>query len=224
MLKRISLLLLVTCSNYGFANQAPPTSDAPSLNPEQSALPIQKCIAPYADPNTKNQGPSFDLVGGSTDLRIVKSHTGSFSAGQIGALYSISVDNLGVSPSSGTVTVTDILPAGLTASSIIGGCGWSCTLGTLTCTRSDALAGGTAYPSITLVVNVSPTAPASVINTATVSGGGDSDATNNASADTTIITGGVPTPAVSLPIDARWALILLGLLLLFMARTRLFRD
>ncbi len=51
------------------------------------------------------------------------------------------------------MTVSDTLPAGLTATAI-SGTGWSCTLSTLTCTRSDALAAGAIYPPITVTVNV----------------------------------------------------------------------
>src|SRR5258708_8672094 len=41
------------------------------------------------------------------------------------------------------------------------------------CTRSDALAASANYPAITLTVNVSATAAASVTNTATVSRSGE---------------------------------------------------
>src|SRR5207253_1513443 len=101
--------------------------------------------------------------------------------------YTITVTNSGTGPSSGTVTVVDTLPAGLTATAIGGG-GWSCTLATLTCTRSDVLAASASYPSITVTVNVAANAAASVINTATVSGGGDTSAANNAASDPTTIT------------------------------------
>ena len=52
----------------------------------------------------------------------------------------------------------------------------------LTCTRSNALGAGSAYPGITLTVNVSPTVPASVTNTATVSGGGEVNTGNDTAA------------------------------------------
>ena len=76
-----------------------------------------------------------------SDLTIAKSHTGNFTQGQVGATYSITATNSGSAATSGTVTVTDTLPAGLTATAI-SGTGWTCVLGTLTCTRSDALAAG----------------------------------------------------------------------------------
>ena len=56
------------------------------------------------------------------DLTIVKSHTGNFSQGQSGATYSLTVSNPGGAATSGTVSVTDALPAGLTATAISGTC------------------------------------------------------------------------------------------------------
>ena len=58
-------------------------------------------------------------------------------------------------------------------------------------TRSDALAASSSYPAITLNVNVSTTAPSSVTNTATVSGGGETNTTNDSASDVTSI-GSVP--------------------------------
>jgi uncharacterized repeat protein (TIGR01451 family) len=113
------------------------------------------------------------------DLTIAKTHSGNFTKGQIGATYTITVSNVGSGPSSGTVSVVDNLPMGLTATAI-GGSGWSCDLPTLTCTRSDVLAAApAAYPPITVTVDVSATPPAQVINSADVSGGGDVNTDNN---------------------------------------------
>ena len=89
------------------------------------------------------------------------------------------------------MTVTDVVPAGLTPISPIGTAnGWSCAISgqTLTCTRSDALAAAASYPAIALSVNVANNAPASVINTASVSGGGELNTANNAASDPTPIT------------------------------------
>ena len=49
------------------------------------------------------------------------------------------------------------------------------------------LAAGQSYPPITLTVNVASTAPASVTNTATVSGGGETNTANNTASDVTAI-------------------------------------
>jgi uncharacterized repeat protein (TIGR01451 family) len=147
------------------------------------------------------------------DLAIAKTHTGTFVKGQT-ADYTITVSNVGAGPTSGTVTVTDTLPAGLTATAMSGP-GWTCTLGTLACTRSDALATGASYPPITLTVSIAATAPNSLSNTATVSGGGDTNPTNNSGTDTTSL-GAAPIPTLS-----QWAqtifvlvIVLSGLLML----------
>ena len=121
------------------------------------------------------------------DLTIAKTHTGNFTPGQSGATYTISVANIGTASTSGAVTVTDTLPvAGLSATNL-SGTGWNCTLGTLTCTRSDALAAAASYPAIILTVNVASNAPASVTNTVSVSGGGDTSSGNNSATDLTTI-------------------------------------
>src|SRR6185369_6190507 len=94
--------------------------------------------------------------------------------------YTITVSNgAAAGATDGTlVTVTDTLPAGLTATNIAG-TGWTCTLATLTCTRTDVLAAGMSYPAITLTVNVAANATTPQVNNATVSGGGDASAGNN---------------------------------------------
>lgn len=125
-------------------------------------------------------------VNTTPDLTISKSHTGNFSVGQTGATYTLTASNVGRGPTSGTVTVTDTLPSGLSATAI-SGAGWTCPLGTLTCTRPDALAAGSSYPAITLTVNVAANAPSLVTNTATVSGGGETNIANNTANDPTTI-------------------------------------
>src|SRR5207253_3091921 len=129
------------------------------------------------DPTTINQLP---------DLTIAKSHSGNFTQGQVGATYTITATNSGFAITSGVVTVTDTLPAGLTATGISGS-GWTCVLGTLTCTRNDGLAAGSSYPAITLTVDVANNAAASVTNTANVSGGGQTNTTNDSATNPTTI-------------------------------------
>lgn len=139
--------------------------------------------------NTSNDtagDPTTVVPGGMPDLTLAKSHTGPFFQGQTGATYTLTATNSGTAPVSGAVTVTDTLPAGLSATAISGS-GWTCTLGTLSCTRSDALAAGSSYPPITLNVDVAANAPTSVTNTAAVSGGGQTDTTNDSATDPTTI-------------------------------------
>src|SRR3954468_19838779 len=89
------------------------------------------------------------------------------------------VTNAGADPTSGTVTVADPLPTGLTAlvndynagagPVAASGAGWTCTA--TTCTRGDALAPGASYPPIKVTVRTANTAPDSVTNAPTVTGG-----------------------------------------------------
>ncbi len=118
-------------------------------------------------------------------LTITKSHAGTFTRGEDG-VYTITVGNApAAGPTHGTtVTVHDILPAGLRADRITGG-GWHCVPATLTCTRRDVLPAGHRYPPVTVKVDVSCNARARVTNTATVTGGGDT--TTHTAHDTTTI-------------------------------------
>lgn len=122
------------------------------------------------------------------DLTIAKTHSDPFTQGDMGDTYTITVSNAaGVGPTAGTVNVVDTLPGGMTATAIAG-TGWTCTLGTLTCNRSDALASGASYPAITLTVNVSASAATPVTNSASVSGGGEVNTSNDSVDDSTNIT------------------------------------
>jgi len=114
---------------------------------------------------------------GPWTINIVPS--GSFAPGGSGQ-YSISVTNGSLAATSGNVTVTDTLPGNgaLTATSLSGP-GWACTLSTLSCSRSDALAAGGSYPQITLAVSVASNASGTVTDQATVSGGGPTEATTS---------------------------------------------
>jgi len=114
------------------------------------------------------------------DLTVKKTHTDPFTQGDIGDTFTITVSNIGVAPTSGTVTVADLLPPSLTATAMSGG-GWSCMVATATCTTSNVLAGsGASYPPITLTVDVAANAPISVVNSVTVSGGNEaSNVTGN---------------------------------------------
>jgi uncharacterized repeat protein (TIGR01451 family) len=126
------------------------------------------------------------------DLTITKTHVGNFAQGQtVGSTYTITVSNSGSAPTAGTVTAVDTLPPGMLATAI-SGTGWTCP--TLTsCNRSDVLANGSSYPAISLTVAVALNAPASVTNSVTVSGGGETNTANDTATDVTSITA-VPQP------------------------------
>ncbi|MBM1143441.1 Ig-like domain repeat protein [Alcanivorax sp. ZXX171] len=109
------------------------------------------------------------------ELTLTKTHAGDFHQGQTGATYTLTVGNQGPGATLGsTVTLTDTLPAGLSATAL-SGTGWNCDLATVRCTRDDVLATGAGYPPVTLTVDVASDAAASLTNQAVVSGGGDAD-------------------------------------------------
>jgi hypothetical protein len=120
----------------------------------------------------------------SPTLSIAKTHTGNFTQGQQGAAYTISVSNAAnVSATSGTVTVTENIPSGFTLASMAG-TGWTCSIATASCNRSDPLGAGSSYQAIAVTVNVAATASSPQVNQVSVSKGGSASA--NAS-DPTII-------------------------------------
>jgi len=122
-------------------------------------------------------------------LSITSTHVGNFAQGQVAAVYTVTVSNTASAGTAGTVTVTDILPAGLTADAI-GGSGWTCTLASVSCTRNDILNGGVSWPGIAVTVNVLGNAGSPQVNSVSVSGGGSASA--NATDSTTIVPAGHP--------------------------------
>ena len=80
-------------------------------------------------------------VSGTPKWSIAKTHTGNFVAGQNNATYTVTVSNqigASVGPTSGTATVTETVPTGMTLVSMAGK-NWTCGPGGNTCTRSDSL-------------------------------------------------------------------------------------
>jgi uncharacterized repeat protein (TIGR01451 family) len=142
-----------------------------------------------SEPGNNTASDSY-TVGGRPDLTISKAHAGNFVQGQAGAIYTITIRNAGGTASQGAVTMTDVVPSGLTARAAAGG-GWSCSIASpsVTCTRTDALTAGVTWPTIELTVDVSPDA-LDLVNTAIVSGGGDGVPGNNTATDPTTVTRG----------------------------------
>jgi uncharacterized repeat protein (TIGR01451 family) len=124
------------------------------------------------------------------DLVVASTHTGSFTQGQTGATYSLTVSNVGPLATNGQVTLTDGLQFGLTATAM-SGTGWTCTLSTLTCTRSDSLPAGpgpnSSYPPVMLTVNVAANASTPLFNFVSVAGGGELNTANDRASDSTVI-------------------------------------
>ncbi len=122
--------------------------------------------------NTGNNTSNTDTVSVTQlpDLTIAKAHVGAnFTQGQNGAQYTLTVSNGGSAATTGTMTVTDTLPAGLTFVSGTG-TGWSCSAAAqvVTCTNAGTPIAVSGNSVITLNVNVAANAAASLQNTATV--------------------------------------------------------
>lgn len=99
----------------------------------------------------------------------------------------VTVTNAGNADTSGTLTAALTMPAGLTATSLEGP-GWTCVLAALSCSRSDALAADAGYPPIAVSSDVGSGAPASVTTKVDITGGGDTEASNNSASDVADVT------------------------------------
>ncbi|MCX8070846.1 MAG: isopeptide-forming domain-containing fimbrial protein [Candidatus Binatia bacterium] len=149
-----------------------------------------------AEGDNASDSASFSVQTPFIDLSIEKSHTGTFRVGET-ATYTLVVRNVGMLPTSGTVTVTDSLPNGLTYVSATGA-GWSCNASgpLVTCTHAGVLSPGESR-TIVLQVSVRSAAYPTVTNTATVNTPGDANSANNTDSDATLIRlapGGNPPP------------------------------
>ena len=158
-----------------------------------AAYPTVKNTATTQGGGAPNAPSASDTVtvAGTAALTLSKVHAGSsFAAGGQGT-YTLIVGNSEAIPTSGTITVTDPLPGGLTYVSA-GGTGWTCAFAApnVTCTTPSVIAPGGNSSPITLVVGVAASAAPAVTNVASATGGGT---TNVAQATDT-----VPVVAASL--------------------------
>ena len=119
------------------------------------------------------------------DMTLTKSHAPTtLTRGSI-ATYTIPVENISpLGSSSGTVTVNDTLPTGLTPTNATG-TGWTCTIAsqTVSCINSSVLTADSFYPSITITASVLQTAPSTETNTAIVGGGSEINLLNDTYTD-----------------------------------------
>ncbi|UKS25434.1 cadherin-like beta sandwich domain-containing protein [Paenibacillus sp. HWE-109] len=133
-----------------------------------------------------NSGGNIAVNSEGTDMIVKMAPNGTFSQGKTGAHYTVTVTNNGNVKTNGTVTAVVALPTGLTAS-VLAGSGWTCTLATLTCFRSDVLNGKNNYPVIDVTVDVAANTPRSVTSSVSVSGGDELDVYNNTDTHNTIV-------------------------------------
>ncbi len=198
----IGLSSLQDFVGFGAADAYEGSGPAPSISATTSGF---RANAGATDTNDNSAdftagtpNPRNSASGGGTnapDLAIAKSHSGGFVQGDTGKTYTIAVSNTGTLATTGTVIVTDTLPAGLTATAL-SGTGWTTNLSPLSATRSDTLVASSSYPPLTLTVSVDANATSGT-NVATVAGGGESNTANNTASDPTSITTAIPTVIAS---------------------------
>lgn len=184
-------------ANTGEFNGTPDTGTDSTVNGISAAFTVSTA-------NVTNI--NFGIRQPVSDLTIAKSHSGSFTIGSTGT-YVFTVTNIGAASSSGTITVTDTLPVGLTVNAGAVGAiteggtnaaNWTCNSAaltgsparqTITCTSSNAIAAS-GLSVFNFPVNVGTSTAVgtnSITNTATVSGGGEINTSNNSSNDPTTV-------------------------------------
>lgn len=132
-------------------------------------------------------------VASAPDLAITKSHSGNFTVG-VNGVYMLTIKNVGSAATTGAITVTDLLPAGLRFVSATG-VGWSWTIPgyfpdsvqRVTFTNAGPLAAN-ATRNLTVTVSVTSPATSGVINMASVATAGDPNSANNVASDPTAVT------------------------------------
>jgi uncharacterized repeat protein (TIGR01451 family) len=145
-----------------------------------------------------NDTASDSRVVQAADLSLLMARDGPLVAGA-NVAYTLTVGNGGPLTHSGTVTVVDTLPSGLTYSSATG-TGWSCgSVGqTVTCTSSTAINSGASAAALTINAAVSAGASGTLTNSATVTGTIlDTNSANNTATDSgTVVANGCTTTTV----------------------------
>ena len=123
---------------------------------------------------------------GAPDLAIAMSHDGDFTVGDKG-IYKLTLTNVGLTATSGMITVTDMLPPGVTWITATGS-DWGCSVAdqVVTCANPVQIEPG-ASSSIGLVVEVGSAAWPGVTNLAVVSNETDRNGANNAGWDPTVV-------------------------------------
>lgn len=188
----------VSCTYIGTAGILATGATAPpiivTVRPSTSVGSPFTNTATVTTPNDAALGNSSDNDSvaidspGVPNLALTKSHVGIFVVGNNG-VYTLTITNNGLSATTGTITVTDTLPNGmsfLSAAGSIGGNAWNCTFvtPTVTCTNTGILAANTST-TLTLTVSVSAAAVGTSNNQATVTTPGDTNPNDNTAVDAT---------------------------------------
>jgi large repetitive protein len=196
-----TLQLNVTVAATGpYANTATVTSTSTDPDPSDNVS--------TSTPTPINAGP------GSADLSVVKTGPAQISRGQQ-VTFNIQVRNVGPDAAI-NARLLDPTPAGLVYVSTTGACtaGFPCTLGNMA-------NGEVRNLTATYLVPADYAGPDMIVNTVTaVSDSADPTPGDSSSSSSVLVPQGQPNLAVPqvVPVDARWALLLLGGLMLLVAR------
>ena len=128
----------------------------------------------------------------SPDLTTSMANSGATTQGATGYTFTGTATNSGAAPTNSTVTATFSTPSGVTATAI-NGTGWSCVLGTLSCTRSDSLAASSSYPAITVTASFASNATSPKVVSFSATGGFQAVTGNDSSSTSITVTSPVPT-------------------------------
>lgn len=136
--------------------------------------------------NTLSAGNDFaEIPGNAPDLTVSKTHSpSSFGEGSNTGIFTITPHNIGALASSGTITIVDNLPTGMTVAAVATGTGWTCSgavgASVVTCTGSSVIASSSSGNPITLRVAVANSLSGQLLtNNASISGGGEPVAFNS---------------------------------------------
>ena len=143
------------------------------------------------DPNTANNntGTAFTSVFPAADLSITNTPSGNPVNAGSPLSFVLSVSNAGPDATSGTITVSNTVPAGVTGATGSGP-GWSCGAqsgSVVTCTSTTPISASSTAPPLTIAMNAPGSGPA--VDNASVSAlTSDPNAGNNAASASVTIT------------------------------------
>ncbi|SEA71803.1 conserved repeat domain-containing protein [Desulfuromusa kysingii] len=165
---------------------------ATASNPTDTSSQIANIVL-SAD-NPVSGGNNFaEVPGAAADLALAKTHSPtSLGAGSSTGFYTLTPSNIGSLDTSGTMTVVDTLPYGLTSLSVPTSGDWSCSTAgqVITCTSNEVIAAGEQGSDIILRVAVADGLAGQLLtNTGTIFGGGEPSGFdgNNSASDPTAI-------------------------------------
>lgn len=175
----------VTCTNSSpLANNASASTLTLSATLSANASGIISNTATVSgtafDNNSSNSSATATNTVAEADLALSMTRNGALAPGQ-SASYTLTVSNVGQAAETGPVTLTDILPTGLTYVTA-GGTGWTCSASgqVVSCSRAGTLAAGAAAAPLVITVAVAGNAAGTIVNSATVnSSGPESNTANN---------------------------------------------